>query len=435
MAHKPRRPPVVCEFFTWRLFTRDGVYYADGRTGKYNLGKHSLGTRDAEEAVTNLRRLDRKMAIERGLAPSQIQSVADDLSVRDGWELFLADCRRPGILGGVAQATGKRYRSVKDKHVKFCDERGLRTWSAVTTDTATSYGAWLERKKYADRSIYLEVTLLKSVVLWLIAKGHLPASARLTAEVEKPKGSDTYCYTSEEVATMVTHCRSRPDLDWLAGVLIGLSCTGLRIGELASLRWSDLDLTHKVLRLTDERSSRRRKAMGTARRTKGKRSRILPVHDDMLDVLSSMKRQDHLVFHGPRGGRLKPDTVRSIFVREVIEPLQDRFPTLEGEIGFEHGRIHSFRHYFCSQAFLGDADEAVIKDWLGHQDSKMVALYRHLRDDESRRKMQRINFLGTGDRMDRSPVRAVPGGVRDSGQQDGPVKEAKDEVEKQGQHS
>ena len=42
MARKPNRPPVVCEFFAWRLFQRDGVYYADGRTGKYNLGKHSL---------------------------------------------------------------------------------------------------------------------------------------------------------------------------------------------------------------------------------------------------------------------------------------------------------------------------------------------------------------------------------------------------------
>jgi hypothetical protein len=32
--------------------------------------------------------------------------------------------------------------------------------------------------------------------------------------------------------------------------------------------------------------------------------------------------------------------------------------------------------------------------WLGHQDSEMVRHYYHLHDDESRRRMNEINFLG-----------------------------------------
>ena len=63
MPRKPHQQPVVCEFFTWRLFQRDGVFYADGRTERANLGKHSLGTRDPKEALDNLRRLDRQLAV------------------------------------------------------------------------------------------------------------------------------------------------------------------------------------------------------------------------------------------------------------------------------------------------------------------------------------------------------------------------------------
>jgi hypothetical protein len=54
--------------------------------------------------------------------------------------------------------------------------------------------------------------------------------------------------------------------------------------------------------------------------------------------------------------------------------------------------------FFCSQAFLGGAAEADIKDWLGHRDSKMVAHYRHLRREDSQRKMDKIDFLGAAAR-------------------------------------
>src|SRR5947209_12523341 len=99
MSRKPSRPPVVCEFFTWRLFQRDGVYYADGRTGKYNLGKHSLGTRDPGEALTNLRALDCQKAAELGLARPAAAIPAAELPLPDGWELYLAYCQRGPVLG------------------------------------------------------------------------------------------------------------------------------------------------------------------------------------------------------------------------------------------------------------------------------------------------------------------------------------------------
>ena len=113
-----------------------------------------------------------------------------------------------------------------------------------------------------------------------------------------------------------------------------------------------------------------------------------------------MSRVDTFVFHGPRGGRLKPDTVRRIFVREVIAPLKERFSSAEDEQGFKDGRLHSFRHYFSSTCANRGVPERVLMEWLGHQDSEMVRHYYHLHDAESRRQMERLNPLGnTGDRL------------------------------------
>src|SRR5437773_5840771 len=85
------------------------------------------------------------------------------------------------------------------------------------------------------------------------------------------------------------------------------------------------------------------------------------------------------------------------FKNGVIEPLKPNYPTPAGEIGFEHGRLHSFRHFFCSQAFLHGASEGEIREWLGYADSKMVEHYRHLRNDDAQRKMGKISFLTPSD--------------------------------------
>ena len=299
-------------------------------------------------------------------------------------------------MGGVSRNTYKRYRAVRDKHVEQCEKNRITNWSQVTKQETEKYGHWLARKKYADRSIYLELMLVKSVQQWLIDEKLLPEFCRFRLPMRRPEGTDTYCYSRDEVKAMVEHCQANPNLHWLRDVIVTLACTGLRIGELVALRTSDVDLNANSIHLTDERSSRRRQQMGTARRTKGRRSRALPIHPELRKVLERLKPHlDGRLLHGPLGGKLKPDTVRRILVRDVLEPLKSQFPTPKGEIGFEHGRLHSFRHYFVSQAFLNGASEGEIMEWVGHKDSKMVAHYRHLRNEDSQRKMQQMNFLGT----------------------------------------
>lgn len=84
----------------------------------------------------------------------------------------------------------------------------------------------------------------------------------------------------------------------------------------------------------------------------------------------------------------------------MIKPLTQQFPTASGEIGFEHGRVHSFRHYFVSEAFRLGVPEPRIMEWVGHRDSRIVARYRHLRDDDGQHAMQELDFLGIEKRAD-----------------------------------
>jgi integrase len=168
----------------------------------------------------------------------------------------------------------------------------------------------------------------------------------------------------------------------------------MRIGEAAALRWSDVDLSANTLYVRDNRHN----ALTTdaKRTTKGRRSRRIPIHPQFRLILDRMaRRNDGRVFGGPRGGILKPDSVRNILIRDVLNPLKANFLTLPSETGFIDGRLHSFRHYFVSQAFLTGASEGEIRDWVGHKDSRLIERYRHLRHEEAQEKMRQLSFLGS----------------------------------------
>lgn len=397
MPRKRQKEQIRCGHFTWLLGVRDnGVYYADGRSNRIDAGRHSLGTRNHKEAVAALQKLDVVRAVALGLAlPSALQLEADQLGLDDGRKLYEGHVGRPRVVGGIKVVSSKRYRAVLDKFIRFAREEGITVWNQVNARTLEKYAAYLDGEGYAYATEYLELTTLKQMIKFLIDSGRLPAACQIHLSMAKPQGTTTYCWRREEVQAMLDRCAKSPDLAWLEAILIALACTGLRISELASLRWTDIDWQANLVRLTDESMQPRRRNNRKPRETKSGRSRSFPIHKDLARVLQRLKHaSDGFVFHGPLGGRIKPDTVRNILVRDVLTALKKEFPTSEGEAGFADGRLHSFRHYFCSRCATEGVPEQVVMAWLGHMDSKMVRHYFHLHDEEAQRQMKRLDFVG-----------------------------------------
>ncbi|MEK6262950.1 MAG: site-specific integrase [Planctomycetota bacterium] len=225
----------------------------------------------------------------------------------------------------------------------------------------------------------------------MIAEGPLAETCRIELKLPRDKESTTYCWRVNEFQAMVEHCRSTPTLGWLGEICVTLGFTGMRISELAQLCSSDLDFAKRVITLVDESRRNMQREGRIGRTLKNKRGRSFPMNEMLIPVLKSVpKHRDGFVFHGPSGGRMKPDTVRKILVKQVVGPLKSRFPTASGETSFEHGRLHSFRHFFCSQCANNGVPERVVMDWLGHADAEMVRRYYHLDPQESRRQMNRV---------------------------------------------
>ena len=265
---------------------RDGVYYADGRSNGRNAGRHSLGTRDKDEARRRLVELDVQRAAELGLIPlPKVKDHEDQsLTLAEGRQLYEEHLARSLVTGGVRGSTRKRYRTVFDKFFGFAQSIGIGTWNVVDKKVLEKYAANLvrtgyqtprgKRKEYRHKTLHNELTTLKQSVRWLIEEGYLGAMEKIKLPLRKAESERPYCWKPDEVAAMIDHCQ-QPGLQWLRDVIVALACTGLRIAELASLRWSDIDLPKQQISLTDETAYGDRGGFGR-RQTKSGRSRSFP---------------------------------------------------------------------------------------------------------------------------------------------------------------
>jgi integrase len=391
---KPKtKEEIRCRYFRWLIGQRNGIYFADGRGSHPSLGRRTLETRDRAEVLKILDELDLTMAVQLGLADAKLLNTEAHqvLTWADGRALYESHVKRPLISGGPRASTAKRYRPVLDKFIRFAESQGDRTWNELNRQLMDKYASWLDGESYEYATQYLELTTLKQILKFLAENHHLPNTAIFSYPLKKPDGTDTYCWTPAEVVAIVNHCDT-PGLSWLRQIIIALAATGLRISELASLRWSDVNMDAGLVSLTDETTKRSRRGK-EKRTTKSGRDRTFPIHEILRGVLESIPRHsDGRVFHGPLDGKVKADTVRRILIRDVLEILAPKCPSPPNEPGFLDGRLHSFRHYFCSNCANRGVKERVLMIWLGHRNSRMVYRYYHLHDEESIRQMKQVKL-------------------------------------------
>ncbi len=104
MPKQRKNDLINCVHFKWRVGRRNGVWFADGRSKIPDAGRHSLGTRDREEALRLLPELDRQRAEDLGLvarSDNGHQKITY-LPLEDGRRLYEAHIARPEVAGGLA---------------------------------------------------------------------------------------------------------------------------------------------------------------------------------------------------------------------------------------------------------------------------------------------------------------------------------------------
>lgn len=130
---------------------------------------------------------------------------------------------------------------------------------------------------------------------------------------------------------------------------------GLRRGELIGLRIADVDSRRKTLFI---------------RQGKGKRDRMIPLSDKVLELLRTYythyRPKEHL-FEGQAGGEYSAKSLEQVLKQAVLRAGITKPVTL-----------HWLRHCYATHLLESGTDLRYIQQLLGHKSSKTTEIYTHV---------------------------------------------------------
>ncbi len=123
--------------------------------------------------------------------------------------------------------------------------------------------------------------------------------------------------------------------------------TGMRIGELLNLKWSDIDFKRNLI---------------VVRRSKNFKTRVIPIHPEL--------RKELLKHY-----KVKQSEKVVLFSKSYIEHKLKKFFR---EANFPDLRIHDLRHTFASLLVMSGVELRTIQELLGHTSYRTTEIYAHL---------------------------------------------------------
>ncbi len=166
--------------------------------------------------------------------------------------------------------------------------------------------------------------------------------------------------TPEEAQKLIEECP-----EWFKPVVIFALNTGLRAGEIFSLRWEQVDFEKGIIIL--QRDS-----------TKTKEEYKVFINPTVMELLREIKSKQEQ--EGIRHGFVFTNRY-GLPYRYEDKTYRRVFTTACKRAGIENFRFHDLRHTFASWVAMNSRDIYAVQKLLNHKNIRMTKRYAHLTDD------------------------------------------------------
>ncbi|AEI35218.1 site-specific integrase [Francisella salina] len=176
----------------------------------------------------------------------------------------------------------------------------------------------------------------------------------------KPVSSSKIRYLDKQETQRFLDTLSKQKNMLLKGIVTIGYYTGMRRGEIFSLRWSDVDYTTNQIILD-------------SKNTKSGKSRAIPIHSEVKKILLKLTKtcKSELVFKSPVTGA-------------ALDNIKKSWSRFIAEADIENFRFHDLRHNFCSMLVMKGVPIYTVAQLAGHSDVKTTQIYAHLSPDIKR---------------------------------------------------
>lgn len=268
---------------------------------------------------------------------------AGERPVREWCEIWLSaqPARQP--------ATERKVRGVIRKQI--AGSFGRRPLVSVRPSEVQSWAADISRKQSAATARH-SLGVLRRVFDYAVRDGAIHRNPAAGIRLPKVQGNDPRPLTHEELWRLVDHLKAPRDR---LLVLVAGYC-GLRWGELAALRWLDVDLRRNSLRVA--RAYSEEAPRGDMSPVKDHQARTVPIPGVVSEELAKMgveQKPDRLVFPSANSTPLRNRNFR----RDVFDAAVD---ALDLDI-----TPHNLRDTAASLAIQAGASVVAVARLLGHE--------------------------------------------------------------------
>lgn len=226
------------------------------------------------------------------------------------------------------------------------------------------------------RTVQLTATVLRMALAHAVRHGLISRNPADLVDRPRVEHREADFWTDEESATFLAETAG----DRLYACWLMLLTLGPRRGELAGLRWENVDLDAGRARLIHTRVTVQGTVTTSGPKTNAGR-RSVPLGDDLVAVLRSHKV--HQSEERLRAGAAWGDS-GYVFVDELGRPyspeyLTKRFRRLATGAGLRPVRLHGGRHTAATGMLADGTPTKVAQEILGHSSPAItMALYQHV---------------------------------------------------------
>lgn len=231
----------------------------------------------------------------------------------------------------------------------------------ISSDDISKYIEHLKKSKKTVTTIAHNITVINSFYTFFIGEGEININpCENTILPKMPKKLPNYL-TEDEVDKLLDIELNDAYSYRNKAMLELLYATGMRISELISLKFVNLDLDNDIVRV-----------MG-----KGSKERLIPISDIAKDYLS-------IYIKDYRNLLLKNKTSEYIFINNLGNQISRvGFFKIIKKLCLEKGikknvSPHILRHSFATHLLANGADLRIIQELLGHSDISTTQIYAHL---------------------------------------------------------
>lgn len=282
----------------------------------------------------------------------------------------------------LKESTFANYRMKAEKHI--IPAFGNKCCCALNADDVYAFIEEKRGKGLSARYIADIVVLLKSIFRYAVRTYNVrdPLDGFKMTKCPKPDVAILSKTGQEQLLRLAT---AKNDIKHL-GIVMSLF-TGMRIGELCALKWCDVDLKNRIIKV--RRTLQRIQTADGGKKTKivitepksASSVREIPIPECLIPLLEQHRRDsDMFVLSGSR----KPLECRT---------LQYRFAALLKNGNLPSVHFHSLRHAFATNCIALGFDVKTLSEILGHSSVEVTLnRYVHSSIDRKRECMSRLTF-------------------------------------------